>query len=367
MDTGSQLNVRRRRLLLVSNKVYHYRVPVYRHLNQRLTSIGFELVVVTNEVEAHVLRSADFRLLVQPFSFREYRQLIDSERPDIVMFFLHIRDLMVWPLLVSLKRQHIPVIYWNHGVNLETPNNPLKRMVFGVFHHFADALVLYSENEKKYVSRRYWHKLFVANNTINLDDIPEIPETKTEIRRQLGVPFQKVALFVGRITKSKRLDDLLEAANYLDEGIGVVIVGDGLSDKQKMIVEATGNIFYLGAVYEPVEVNRLFKMADVFSIPGKVGLGVNQAFYWGLPIVTENVRHSPEFVYVKDGVNGFVVDKHDARMLASKINLLLSSEDVYQRFSDAARSEILENANIDRMCDGFIDAIGYLQGGEHGN
>ena len=43
-------------------------------------------------------------------------------------------------------------------------------------------------------------------------------------------------------------------------------------------------------------------MADIFSIPGKVGLGVTQAFYWGLPIVTERVLHSPEIIYVKDGV-----------------------------------------------------------------
>jgi glycosyltransferase involved in cell wall biosynthesis len=352
-------------LLLISNKVYHYRIPIYEHLNERLARIGYKIVVVTDEVEAHIDRTEGFTLLVEPFSFPAYKKLIERTNPEIVMFFLHARDLMVWPLLSILKLRSIPVIYWNHGINLTTPNNVVKRAVFGLFHRFADAIVLYSDNERKYVARRYWRKLFIANNTINFRSIPEIPDSKSEIREQLDIPFKKVVLFVGRITKIKRLGDLLEAAVHLNDDIGVVIVGAGLSSEQKALVDAAENIRYLGAIYDLELVNRIFKMADVFSIPGKVGLGVNQAFYWGLPIVTENVLHSPEFIYVKNGVNGFVVDKHDTRMLADKINQLLSSDNLYRQFSEAARSEILENASIDKMCDGFINAVEFLDNRNH--
>ena len=98
-------------------------------------------------------------------------------------------------------------------------------------------------------------------------------------------------------------------------------------------------------------------MADVFSIPGKIGLGINQAMYWGLPVVTEDVRHSPEIIYLENGVNGFIVRQHSAKELAEKCNYLLSDPDTYLKFSESAKSLIIKNADIDKMCDGFIDAI----------
>jgi len=336
---------------------------VYEHLSERLKESGYDLVVITNEVESAAATPTGFRLIVEPFGFVRYRAAIDRIEPDIVMFFLHARDVMVWPLLLMLRMRGTQVIYWNHGINLQAPDNVIKRLVFGLFHRMADAIVLYSVNEKRYIAQKHLQKLFVANNTINFDSIPDIPESKDEIRQQLDIPFDKVVLFVGRVTASKRLDDLLVAATELKQGIGVIVVGDGLTAEQARAISSADNIMHLGPVYDPKAVNRVFKMADVFSIPGKVGLGLNQAFFWGLPIVTEDVRHSPEIVYAKDGVNGFIVEKHNPRMLAEKINLLLSSDELYRQFSDAARHEIRTNANIDKMCDGFIKAIEFLEQG----
>ena len=322
----------RKKILLISNKVFHYRIPVYEHLNTRLASYGYELVVLANEVERKASQPSDFQLLVKPFRFRDYWRCITEIEPRIVIFFLHARDFIVWPLLVALKLRSIDVIYWNHGINLKTPDSKIKRIV-----------------------------LFVANNTINFNTIPEVAESKSSIRQELGITFSKVVLFVGRVTPEKRLDDLLAAAPALDNGIGIVVVGEGLSARQEQEINASTNIVYLGGIYDPLAINRVFKMADLFSIPGKVGLGVNQAFYWGLPIVTEDVLHSPEIVYVRDGVNGFIVEQHNVKMLAMKINYLLTSEEKYRQFSDAARAEIRENASIDNMCDGFLDAVRYLE------
>src|SRR5690606_4230799 len=140
-----------------------------------------------------------------------------------------------------------------------------------------------------------------------------------------------------------------------------VIVGGGLNSRQRDLTGRSGNVRYRGEIYETEAVNRIFKMADVFSIPGKIGLGINHAFYWGLPVVTENVRHSPEIIYLKDGQNGFMVERGDVRALAEKLNLLLSSAELYASFSEAARKEIELNASIDRMCDGFLQAIRFAE------
>ena len=101
-------------------------------------------------------------------------------------------------------------------------------------------------------------------------------------------------------------------------------------------------------------------MADVFCIPGSMGLGINQAFYWGLPAVTENVLHSPEIMYLKDGHSGFIVEKGNVQSLAEKTNCFLSSNSTDVEFSGAAKSIIMEQGSIDVMCDGFVEAIKYL-------
>ena len=61
------------------------------------------------------------------------------------------------------------------------------------------------------------------------------------------------------------------------------------------------------------------------------------------------------------GVNCVIVEKHDIAALAEKINLLLESTVLYESFSKAARKQILEVANIDKMCDGFVNTVQYLE------
>ena len=110
-----------KKLLLISNKVYHYRVPIYNHLNSRLKKIGYELVVMTNELQADNPNKPEFSLIVEPFGFLGYTKAIKAIRPRYVMLFLHIKDVMVWPLTFWMKFRRTKFIYWNHGINLPGP------------------------------------------------------------------------------------------------------------------------------------------------------------------------------------------------------------------------------------------------------
>ena len=351
----------KQKIMLLSNTVFHYRVPVYNRFNERLKEIGCELVVVTNKLQEQNPHEVRFTLIEEPHNVRAYRALIRLHQPAVIMLFMHIRDFVVWPLLAWMRLRGDRVIYWNHGINLETPDNSLKNWVFGRFHANADAIVLYSGNERKYIANRHQKKIFIANNTINFDTIPKIPHSKKELKLKWGIGYRKVVLFVGRIKPNKRLDDLLAAAAYLDAGTGVVVVGGGISDAQRKRIEFAGNMTYLGEIYDAVQINEIFKFSDIFCIPGKVGLGLNQAFYWGLPVVTEDVRHSPEIAYLCEGENGFLVGEGDTGALAAKINEILESDEAYLRYSENARATILREANIDKMCDGFVEAIRYVR------
>jgi glycosyltransferase involved in cell wall biosynthesis len=100
-------------------------------------------------------------------------------------------------------------------------------------------------------------------------------------------------------------------------------------------------------------------MADICSIPGHVGLGLNQAFHWGLPMVTEEGLQPPEIFYLQNGRNGFIVPEDDVAALKEKLLFLADHEAVLQQFSQNARADIREHGSIEGMFQGFQNCVNY--------
>jgi glycosyltransferase involved in cell wall biosynthesis len=139
--------------------------------------------------------------------------------------------------------------------------------------------------------------------------------------------------------------------------VGLIFVGP---DPEGVLTDIKGeNVFKLGPIYGDKRFD-LLSAADVYCLPGAVGLSIIDAFYCGLPFVTEDGDPSAEIAYLKDSVNGFIVPPDNIPVMAEKLLFLLDNEGIRQKFSDAARKEVAENASIDRMCAGFRDALLYV-------
>lgn len=351
-----------RRVLLVSNKVFHYRVSNYNYFAGRFREMGWEFCVRANQLERSNPYPLQFDFREVPFSFGAYKREIEELKPDVVIFFLHLKDKMIWPLLHWLKLRGIPVVYWNKGVNLEVRNPWLRNLPFYYVHSLCNAIVLYSSHEVKDIRPGNQHKVFVANNTINFSAFPTIEASKEELKRELGIPFKKVVLFVGRMRPVKKVDHLIAAFNEIDDpDCGCIIVGDPMGYDLPALIRKK-NVIHLGEVHDPegVKISKIFKLSDLFVIPGDVGLGMNQAFYWGLPVVTEAGLQPPEIHYLKEGRSGFVVPEDDTAALKEKMLLLLRDDDLRARFSAAAREDILREASIEKMFSGFRDCVAAL-------
>ena len=98
----------------------------------------------------------------------------------------------------------------------------------------------------------------------------------------------------------------------------------------------------------------------VYCLPGHVGLSIVDAFYCGLPLITEDVDHAPEICYLKEGENGFLVGKGNVDELADKLNILLSNDKLLDKMSLEAKRVIESEANINRMCEGFVKCFNSL-------
>lgn len=356
----------RKRVVLISNRVMHYRVSVYNYFWKRFREDGWEFEVIASELQSQNKIPLLFPFEELPFRFWLYRRAILDRKPDAVILFLHLKDRMLWPLLHWLKLARIPIAFWTKTRNLDAPGNPLRDAAFNYVMRMNDGLILYSSELMKNVPRSKRDKAFAANNTINFHDFPAVTESKEEIKRQLGIPFRKVVLFVGRMGEGgrKRVDHLIEIFRDVnDRDAGLVIVGSGMRPEWQARINPRTTM-YLGEVHDPgqLQISRIFKMADVCAIPGHVGLGINQAFFFGLPVVTEEGNQPPEIAYLKPGRNGFIVPANDVRQLREKLFYLLDNDAVREEFSRRAREDILAEASIEGMYAGFRNCVNAIQG-----
>lgn len=346
-------------VLLISNKVFHYRVSNYNYFYRRFREHGWNFVVRANEMQKNNPYAPEFDYREIAFSFFAYKREIERLKPKVVILFLHLKDLFIWPLIHWLKWKGIRVVYWNKGVNLEVKNPSWRNHLFYYVHSLCDAIILYCGRNVSDIQPKNRRKVFVANNTINLDALPVVSESKEEIKRQLGIPYQKVVLFVGRMRPVKKVDHLIEAfATIQDPTIGCVIVGESMAYDLPEMIKGK-NILYLGELFDPsnLQVSRLFKAADLFCIPGDVGLGLNEAFHWGLPVVTEDGLQPPEIYYLTPGRSGFIVPEGDIAALRDKMLLLLNDDGLRAEFARSAKEDIEQEASIERMFTGFRDCV----------
>lgn len=345
------------KILLISNNVLHYREKIYNYFYDQFQKKGYDFQVISNNFQ-NVNYKLKFTYYEEPFIIKHYITKIKQINPQYVILFLHLKDKIMLPIISYCKKNNISVIYWNHGVNLADPNNIIKNIVFHYIHNRCDALITYTPEMKKYFSKKNQKKLFVAYNTLNFTDInKENIANKETIKKKYGVKENKVILYISRMKSYKRVDLLMDLFAGMED-IAVVMVGPEFSEEQQKKVDSYSNLYYLGEKYGS-DVNEIYKMGDVFSTPGHIGLAMNEALFWGLPVILLQGNHAPEIYYMKNGKTGYLAkDEADFKEYMIK---LLNDDNRLEKMSQNCLKVYDKEVSIDRMFKGFMDAIEYCK------
>jgi glycosyltransferase involved in cell wall biosynthesis len=344
-------------VLVHQREILHYRIAIYSKLNNYLAQRGWRLVVLAQSLQADAPQEAAFEYRLVAASFIAICKEIHGEQPDAVISFVNAKELYLFPMLLYLRMKHIPCIYWGHGVDLDDTKSVIKRVVYACEHAMCSAVLLYSENQRQYLTRSAMSKSFVARNTIDTSLLVNTGSDKGSVLAGHGIHTSRNVICVGRMQRRKRIPDLIAAFEKLQvEDCGLILVGP---DVDGCIADvADPRIYTMGAMYGP-SLHQLLEAADVFCLPGHVGLSIVDAMHFGLPFVTEDVNHAPEIMYLQDGVNGYIVPAGDVEALAGRLSTLLTDRELCRRMSAAARRTVREEASLDRMFAGFSAALDY--------
>jgi len=168
-------------------------------------------------------------------------------------------------------------------------------------------------------------------------------------------PFK--VLYIGRIEESKGLSELLQACRDID-GIFINIVGDGpfleelkiLSRQYKMSQKI---LFYGKLPFE--QAVEMYSCSDVFVLPTKRVEGfpmtLVEACFAGIPIIATNIGGNKDAV--KNGVNGFLLDKLNATSLQEKITKLAKDLTLTEKMGLNGRMSAEENFTLEKMVNSY--------------
>jgi glycosyltransferase involved in cell wall biosynthesis len=170
-------------------------------------------------------------------------------------------------------------------------------------------------------------------------------------------------LHVGRLVADKRVDLLIDAFARVRERIAQAelwIVGDGPErasyESRAALAGAAGSMRFVGAVYDPAELGRHFLSAAVFALPGLGGLSINEAMFYGLPVVCSS-GDGTELHLVREGYNGAFFRENDAESMAQALIRILSDQEERARMGVRSREIIDREVNIRTVVAEYMKAF----------
>jgi L-malate glycosyltransferase len=173
------------------------------------------------------------------------------------------------------------------------------------------------------------------------------PRENPQLRLRYAHPDEKLLLHISNFRPIKRIEDVVRVFAQVSEKVvsRLLMVGDG-PDRARAFELASelgisGRVSFLGSF---PRIEDLLAVCDLFLLPStqeSFGLAALEAMASGVPVIASNIGGIPEVV--QDGVNGFLFNAYDVEGMAQSAIKLLSSKELHQQLSKAARESAVKN------------------------
>ena len=310
--------------------------------------------------------------IIYNFQAKRYiRKLIRDEKPDIA--HLHIFQHQISPsILGEIKRAGIPIVYTVHDLkciclNYKMLNNgvvceackerryykcffnkcvknsrfkSLINVIEGYFHKINKSY----DNIDKYITPSKFYKQKLIEFGINENKIEYIPNFVDIKNFEFSKKREEYFIYLGRLSEEKGIKTLLDSMKEVKKAKLKIIGTGALINELKNYKEDNklNNVEFLG-FKTGEELKYIIAKSMFVVIPSEwyenCPMSVIEAMSMGKPIIGADIGGIPELINKKCGL---IFKTGDSKDLARKINLLLNSEDLIDKFSINARKEVEE-------------------------
>jgi len=352
-----------------------YRVDFFNGLRTALRDRGIYLDVIYGK-NSSVPRKDEVDLLwataVKNRTFQVGLDLCWQPLPgrirksDLLILMQENKMLNNYGILLQSRLSGQRLAFWDHGRNLQAEpgslGNRFKRMYSSRVHWWF----AYTQRAKQIVQDMGFpeDRITVVENAIDtvrlLGQARAItPQQLQELKLRLGIVGGPVGIYCGGIYSEKRLRFLFSACEAIRQrmpGFEMIFLGAG-PDAPLVSHFCCQHAWahYAGPVFGDARI-PYFKLADVFLMPGLVGLAILDAFALETPIVTTNYpHHGPEIEYLRHGENG-VCTENTLSHFVEGVLMVVSSEEVKARLTKGCRASALYHT-LGRMVNNFAGGV----------
>jgi glycosyltransferase involved in cell wall biosynthesis len=253
---------------------------------------------------------------------------------SVVIFLGEMSVISTWIASVIYRLRGVKVIFWGHGIYGNESH--IKLALRETFLRLANHNLVYGERAKKIMKKNGFkeNKISVVYNSINYEQqLNFFKKLKKEKKNSIFKNNYPVLLFIGRLTKQKKLDQLIEAVKILNEksNFNLLIIGEGeeklnLEELAQDLITENKCIFY-GKSYDEDELSRLIYNSDLTVSPGNVGLTAIHSLSYGTPVCSHSnlSNQMPEVESIIEGKNGFLFEENNVLNMVEKIEKWFSS------------------------------------------
>lgn len=357
-----------RRILWIAPHLNHYKARI---LNRLASTKLLKITVLSGQFNQNYGHQTDTgtelyrrihldisknRFHKKPRTYLTLLGILRQEKYDTILMPLEMKPFILIIFLWFFK--------WRFQYRLVSYNHPLHRLkkitrtelILKFLYKFYDRIIFYTEQGMiESIARRLIpsEKAYFSNNTLDTKSIWE------HYKFEVNMSHTKRLLFIGRLTRGKRLDLLLDYFRELQTrvaGVELVIIGDG--PEAPLIRKAASDdpaISWKGLITDEVEIATFMKTIHVVFVPGDSGLSVVHAFAYGKPYITlySNQKHGPEIDYLQDDVNGMILTGDlylDCNRIANLLNDLPSYKAMcirsYQKAQELSVEKWCERMNL---------------------
>ena len=247
------------------------------------------------------------RVLRKAMLLKRLKEVIDREGIEILVAV----DVILIYYLLGVKAIHhtLKIIAWEH-FNFYAKRSLARRLARRLSAKYADAIVVLGERDLK-----------------NYKD--------------------KTVLAVGRLTRQKGFDLLLEAWRYIEPEFGdwsLRIIGDGEEKENLCNIIKTYHFQNVEIIPYQRDIDQWYMRASLFALSSRYEgfvLVMIEAMAKGLPVVSFNCKEGPAEL-IDDGINGYLVDDGKVELFAEKLKYLMRDGELRRRFAEKTDLKLFE-------------------------
>lgn len=210
----------------------------------------------------------------------------------------------------------------------------------------------------------------VLYNCIDVNHFKHISSTKKEIRSKYGLKNEdKVLVFVGRMSREKGIDRLLESLQYIrSKDVKILVVGSLIydsnsSDEYSSLVRKFAErwkekIVFTGYVSQK-DLPAVYSAADIAVLPSvwnePAGLTMLESMACEIPLITTNVGGISEYVQDKA-----IILENNSELpynIAQNVDRLLRDENLRRRMGVVGRQHVCDHFSSEMYMSHFCNLL----------